>query len=120
VAAAFLVVLSIPAFALHTSVLSASQDLPRDIPIMQTYERIQHAFPGGPQPAQVVVSAGDVTSKAVTAEIRALRREALASGRMFDPVTVDVNPRHTVAVVRVPLAGDGPNAASRQALSALR
>jgi uncharacterized membrane protein YdfJ with MMPL/SSD domain len=119
-AAGLLVVLAIPAFSIHTSVLSASQDLPKDLPVMRTYARIQHAFPGGPQPAEVVVSAGDVTRPRVAAQIRALRTEAIASGRMFDPVTVDVNPRRTVAVVRLPLAGDGQNAASRKALATLR
>jgi RND superfamily putative drug exporter len=119
-AAALLVGLAIPALSLHTSQLSAAQELPHDMAIMQTYLRLQRAFPGGPQPAQVVISARDVTSPRVATQIQALRREAVASHRIFDPVTVDVNRAHTVAVVAMPLAGDGQNGASRAALSTLR
>ena len=39
--------------------------IPHDLPIMQTYDRIQDAFPGGPLPAVVVVQADDVTAPAV-------------------------------------------------------
>jgi uncharacterized membrane protein YdfJ with MMPL/SSD domain len=119
-AGGLLVMLAIPALSLQTSVLSPSQELPKDLPIMRTYAHVQHAFPGGPMPAQVVVAAPDVTTPRVAAQIRALRNKALATGRMFDPVTVDISPRRTAAVVQVPLAGDGRNAASTEALGALR
>jgi uncharacterized membrane protein YdfJ with MMPL/SSD domain len=119
-AAGLLAALAVPAFSLHTSVLSASQELPNDLPVMRTYAHIQHAFPGGPQPAEVVVTAPDVTSPKVAAQIRVLRTKAVATGRMFDPVTLDVNSRRTAAVIDVPLGGDGQNAASRKALAALR
>ncbi|MFL5522334.1 MAG: MMPL family transporter [Gemmatimonadales bacterium] len=119
-ASALLIALAVPALSLHTSVLSPSQELPHDMAIMKTYLRVQHAFPGGPQPAQVVVSAPDVTSPPVAAQIRALRREATATHQILDPVTVDVNHAHDVAVVTLPLAGDGQSAASRSALSTLR
>ena len=119
-ASALLIALAIPALSLHTSVLSPSQELPHDMAIMKTYLRVQRAFPGGPQPAQVVVSAPDVTSARVTAQIQSLRRAAIASHQVFDPVTVDVNRGHNVAVVSMPLAGDGQNGASRRALATLR
>ncbi len=44
---AVLVVLAIPAFSLHT-VNTGVNGIPRDLPIMQTYDRIQAAFPGEP------------------------------------------------------------------------
>ena len=119
-AAALLVVIALPALRLHTADLSAAQELPADLPIMQTYARLQHAFPGGPQPADVVVTARDVDAPAVRGQIDALRRAALASHEMFDPVTVEMNRAHTAAVVSIPLAGDGLSAASRHALSRLR
>ena len=37
---------------------------------MQTYDRIQAAFPGGPLPASVVVKADDVTAPAVQQGIK--------------------------------------------------
>jgi uncharacterized membrane protein YdfJ with MMPL/SSD domain len=67
-----------------------------------------------------VVSAPDVTSARVRAQIQSLRRAAIASHQVFDPVTVDVNRGHNVAVVSMPLAGDGQNGASRRALATLR
>jgi RND superfamily putative drug exporter len=117
---ALLIALAVPALSLHTSELSASQELPHGLAIMKSYIRMQQAFPGGPQPAQVVIAAPDVTSPRVVAEIRELRREAIASHQMFDPVTVVANRARDVAAVTVPLAGDGQNGASRSALSILR
>jgi uncharacterized membrane protein YdfJ with MMPL/SSD domain len=119
-ACTLLIALALPALSLHTSVLSPSQELPHDLPIMKTYLRMQDAFPGGPQPAQVVVVARDVTTPRVTAQIRELERQAIATHQVFDPVTVDVNPAHDVAVVTMPLAGDGQDRASRDALATLR
>jgi uncharacterized membrane protein YdfJ with MMPL/SSD domain len=120
VASTLLIALAIPALSMHTSVLSPSQELPHDLPIMQTYLRMQQAFPGGPQPASVVVAADDVTSPRVSAQIRELERRAIATHQVFDPMTVDVNPAHDVAVVTMPLAGDGQDRASRDALATLR
>ena len=65
-AVALLLVIAVPAVRLHTADLTASQDLPKELPIMQTYERLQRAFPGGPAPAEVVVTARDVNAPAVT------------------------------------------------------
>jgi RND superfamily putative drug exporter len=76
-AVALLVALAIPAFGLHT-VDSGAQGLPRDLTVMRVYERIQEAFPGGPGPAVVVVSARDVTSPRVVAR-RGLNRGAARS-----------------------------------------
>jgi RND superfamily putative drug exporter len=120
VAAAALIVLALPAARLHTAFLSPSNELPSDLAVMQTYARIQKAFPGGPQPAQVVVTARDVTSPAVKREISRLHSAAVHSGRMFEPVTVDVSRDRTVAVVDIPIAGNGQNSASRDAVSTLR
>jgi uncharacterized membrane protein YdfJ with MMPL/SSD domain len=118
-AAGLLVALAIPAFRLHT-VNSGVQGLPRDLPVMQVYERTVKAFPGQPLPAVVVVSAPDVTSPSVTAGIAALQRAALATGAMSEPTTVDVSASHRAARVRISLAGKGTDAASDHALALLR
>ena len=39
---------------------------------------------------------------------------------MNQPIFVQVNPGHTVATISIPLAGNGENAASAQALQTLR
>ena len=59
-----LLALALPALNLKT-VETGVQGLPRDIPIMQTYDRIQAAFPGGALPAVVAVQADDVKAPAV-------------------------------------------------------
>ena len=52
--------LALPALQLHT-LNPGVAGLPRSLPIMQTYDRIQAAFPGGQLPATVAVQAEDVT-----------------------------------------------------------
>ncbi|MGL5857530.1 MAG: MMPL family transporter [Angustibacter sp.] len=114
-----MVVLAVPAFALHTA-LPGVEDLPRSVPIMQTYDRIQAAFPGGQSPATVNVLAADVTTAPVQDALRELRTRALATDRMNEPIDVQVSPNERVAVVNVPLAGNGNDDASEAALAALR
>jgi uncharacterized membrane protein YdfJ with MMPL/SSD domain len=118
-AAAALIVLAIPAFSLHT-VNSGVQGLPRDLPLMQVYARVQKAFPGGPLPAVVVVTAPDVTAPQVAAGIRSLQRAAVASGQMRQPITVDISVSRQAARVQIPLAGSGTDATSNRALDTLR
>jgi RND superfamily putative drug exporter len=118
-AAALLVALAIPAFRLHT-VNPGIQGLPGDLPVMKVYDRTVKAFPGEPLPAIVVVSAPDVTAPAVTSGIEQLKRAALATGQMREPVSIDVAPSHHAARVRLSLAGTSTDAASSRALAALR
>jgi len=115
-----LVVLALPALGLRTRTLGITELLPADLPIMKTYARIQAAFPGAQVPADVVVKAADVTSPQMRAAIDALHRRAIASGRMREPVQVDVNPARTVAMVSIPLNGTGSDEQSAAALRALR
>ena len=60
-------------------------------PVVKTYDRMQQAFPGTALPANVVVKAPNVNAPAVRAAIDRLEQRALASGRMHEPITVDVN-----------------------------
>ena len=119
-AGGFLLALAAPTLGLHTSLPGASS-LPKDLPILQTYDRIQTAFPGGPLPAIVAVEAENVTAPEVQAAIADLRERALATGVMADPITTQVSPNGRVALVSVPLAGEGAgDPVSEQALAALR
>jgi putative drug exporter of the RND superfamily len=114
-----LVALAIPAFQLHLA-SPAPETLPRSIPAVETYVHMQEAFPGSALPANVVVKAADVNAPAAQAAIQELEERALASGRMYEPITVEINDDGTVANITVPMAGDGENAASRAALATLR
>ncbi|HEX4345699.1 MAG TPA: MMPL family transporter [Solirubrobacteraceae bacterium] len=118
-AAGLLVALAIPALGMHT-VNPGVAGLSRSIPIMRTYDRLQAAFPGGAQPATVAIQAHDVTSPAVLAGIASLKREAGRTEGLGQPITVRDNPRDTLAVVDIPLAGNGTDSASEAALERLR
>src|SRR3712207_5396324 len=103
---ALLVALAIPAFSLKTGV-PGTDSLPRDLAVMQTFDRIEKAFPGGPLPAVVAIQAADVTSPEVAGAIQDLKQRALATGEMREPVQVAVSPDKSVAQVLLPLIGDG-------------
>src|SRR5262249_26192135 len=109
-AAAALIALALPALKLHTTNPGVS-GLPRSIPIMRTYDRIQAAFPGGPLPAQVVVQAKDVTAPDVRKGIDEMTTKALATHQMSGPVTTDVSPNRHVAIVNIALQGSGTDKA---------
>jgi RND superfamily putative drug exporter len=118
-AGGLLVVLALPTLRLHTA-NSGVQGLPRNLPVMQTYDRIQRAFPGEPIAATIAVKAPDVRALPVTAAIRELRNRAVRTGLMRDPVTIEVSRDRTVAAVNVPLAGNGTDETSNDALQVLR
>ena len=110
-AAALLVVLAIPALHIHTAT-PGTDTLPQDLSVIKTYNKIQAAFPGGPIPAVVAVSADDVTSPEVSGAIADLRKQAAANPNFKQPVTTDINPDRTVEEVDIPLAGDGSDSQS--------
>jgi anti-anti-sigma factor len=118
-AAGGLVLLALPAFRMHT-VNSGIDSLPRDLPIMQTYDRIEAAFPGEPLGAEVVLTAPDVQSEAMKTAIARIRIRAVATGGFNEPATVTINPDSTVASVSLPIVGNGTDEASDAALEDLR
>jgi uncharacterized membrane protein YdfJ with MMPL/SSD domain len=118
-AGGLLVALAIPAFQLRM-VTAGPDTFPESLPVVQTYDRMQQAFPGTALPANVVVKAPDVNAPGMQAAIRRLEERALASGRMHDPITVDVNKDATVANITVPIDGKGTDAVSDASLAALR
>ena len=114
-----LLLLAAPALSLHTQ-LPSFTDLPRSLPIVQTYDSIQAAFPGAQTPAKVVITAEDVKAPQVQQAIGELESRALASGQMFKPISTEVNPERTAETVSISLAGNGSNGVSVAALQTLR
>jgi RND superfamily putative drug exporter len=119
VAGGALVVLMLPVFSMHTKLLSFS-DLPQNLAIVKTYDKIQAAFPGSPAPARVVVKGADVTSPAFAKAFADMKRRALATGQIHQPIQVTVNPGRTIARIDMPLAGNGEDATAYRALNTLR
>jgi RND superfamily putative drug exporter len=118
-AGGIVVALAIPAIGIHTSD-PGLQGLPKGLPIVQTLDRMQAAFPGGAQPAHVVVQARDVRAPQVRAAIKQMESRALATGQMHQPFDVQVSRDHTVADVSIPLSGQGTDSTSYRALDTLR
>ena len=54
--------LALAAPALGMRVGNPVIDLPRSLPVVQTLDKISHAFPGRPAPAEVVVTGHDLAS----------------------------------------------------------
>ena len=118
-AAALLLVLAIPTLHIHTET-PGTETLPQNLSVIKTYNKIQAAFPGGPIPAVVAVSADDVTSPEVSGAIADLRKQAAANPSFKQPVTTDISPDRTVEEVDIPLAGNGSDSQSNDALAKLR
>ena len=119
VAGGLLLTAATPVLSMHTKMPSFT-DMPRDLAIVQTYRDVIATFPGAPTPADLVVRAPNVRAPAVVRGIRRLEAAAVATGTMFKPIVVIPNRDHTVADIRIPIAGSGDNAASFEALARLR
>ncbi len=119
VAGALLVALSLPALGIQFE-NPGFDGYSRSQPVIQTYDRLQAAFPGGAVPATVVIKAEDVTAPPVQAAIRQLHDQALATGQLSEPSGVEVSPDKTVAVVALSVRGNGTDAASERSLDVLR
>jgi RND superfamily putative drug exporter len=87
---------------------------------MQTYDRIQAAFPGKEIAATVALESDALATPAGRAALAHLRRRALASGVVNNPISVDVSKDRTVAAIDLPIDGDGADATSRHALDVIR
>ncbi len=117
--ATLLLALAVPALQLHLAA-TGPESFPKSLEVIRTYDRMQQAFPGTGLPANVVVKAASVRTPAMEAAITELEQRALASGRAFEPITVAVNAKGTVANITVPIAGNGTDAASNAAFRMLR
>ena len=120
VATAVLLVLAIPVLSLHLED-PGIHDLPSSVPVVRALVDISDAFPGGPEPAEVVVTGSDLGGKTVTAAVAALHAQVAAThGAIREPITTAMFGNDQVLVVSVPLAGGGTDATSNHALATLR
>jgi RND superfamily putative drug exporter len=118
-AALALAALAVPAASMRLAD-PGLHDLPTNIPVVQSLLATQRAFPGGPTPAEVVVTGDNLTGPAVRHAITALQGRAATSTLLRDPVTTALLGHGQVMVVSVPLAGGGTDATSNRALAQLR
>ena len=120
VAGGLLVALAIPALSMNV-VQTGTDDLPQDLPVMQTYDRYTEAFPAEANAVEVVVEADDVRSGEVgRGDRRAGRRGRGLRRRCSTAAEVDVSDDGTVASVAIPSAGNGTDDESMAALDEVR
>jgi uncharacterized membrane protein YdfJ with MMPL/SSD domain len=119
VAGGLLVALAAPALQLRM-ITPGPETYPKSMDVVATYNRMQQSFPGKAMPANVVVKAPNVNAPAVRNAIAELERKALASGRAFNPITIEKNRQGTVANITIPIEGKGTDAASNASLAMLR
>jgi putative drug exporter of the RND superfamily len=118
-AGAVLVAMAIPTLHLHTAA-AGSDSLPRSAGTVETFDRVQKAFPGVTSPAVIAVQSSRPNDPGLAAAVEALRVRVAASPERYGAVTVESNAAHTVSQISLPLPGNGVDSVSTKALLTLR
>jgi uncharacterized membrane protein YdfJ with MMPL/SSD domain len=106
-------------FHIHTAD-SGVDGLPRSLAVMQTYDRMQAAFPGEQFTADIVVEGKNLDRAQIQSAAQEMRQIARDSNQFNEPVTVDTSPDGQVATIEVPIAGTGTDETSLDAVKTLR
>ncbi|MFD5441287.1 MMPL family transporter [Streptomyces tendae] len=120
VAVGALLAVAAPALGMKTQNLTLDQEFGDSLPIVQTYNRVNEAFPGGSDPAEVVVKADDINAPEVRAALADFRERAISSGASRGPVDVTTHDEQNVALVYVPLVGGSDQDKAGESLDKLR
>ena len=120
VAGGALVALAIPALGLK-SVTSGVDEMPDDIPVIQTYNKVKEVFPQEGVTATVVMEVPDVQAGAPTQAIADLNDRVRRNPQLFKHGTELIESKdRTVAQINIPTIGSGTDQASLDALNKLR
>ncbi|AZS84349.1 MMPL family transporter [Streptomyces griseoviridis] len=120
VATGALLAVAAPAVGMKTQNLTLDQEFGDSLPIVQTYKRVNAAFPGGSEPAEVVVRAKDINAPEVKSALADFRARAVTSGASRGPVDIRLHDAQNVALVYVPLVGGSDLDAAGASLKKLR
>ncbi|WP_371644427.1 MMPL family transporter [Streptomyces mirabilis] len=120
VAAGALLAIAAPALGMKTQQLTLDKEFGNSLPIVGTYNRVNDAFPGGSEPAEVVVKAHDINAADVKAALADFRTQAISSGASRGPVDIKVHAAQNVAFVYVPLVGGSDQDKAEKSLQLLR
>ncbi len=115
-----LIALAVPAVGMNTANLTMDQEFGDRLPVVNAYNHIDEAFPGGSDPARVVVKADDIDAAPVRDALARFRTEAVAKGASKGPVEVTVHHKQNLAVVEVPLIGGSDEGKAEKSLDVLR
>ncbi|MFF4349618.1 MMPL family transporter [Streptomyces sp. NPDC001530] len=105
VAGGVLLAIAAPAVGMKTQNLTLDQEFGDSLPIVQTYNRVNDAFPGGSEPAEVVVKAKDINAPEVKSALADFKDRAISSGASRGPVEIKLHDAQNIAYVYVPLVG---------------
>ncbi|MFF9280246.1 MMPL family transporter [Streptomyces griseosporeus] len=120
VAVGALAAIAAPALGMKTQQLTLDQEFGDSLPIVQTYNRVNEAFPGGSEPAEVVVKARDIDDPRVQDALAAFKERAVSSGASRGPVEIKTHAAQDVAFVYVPLVGGSDQDKAGASLQKLR
>ncbi|MFF2363434.1 MMPL family transporter [Streptomyces sp. NPDC058122] len=120
VATGALLAIAAPALGMKTQQLTLDKEFGDSLSIVGTYNRLNDAFPGGSEPAEVVVEARDINAADVKAALADFRAAAVSSGASRGPVDVKVHAEDNVAFVYVPLVGGSDQDKAEKSLELLR
>ena len=119
IAGGALVALSVPALNMKI-VVSSVDDLPQDLPVIETYNRLKDAFPKEGVTVDVVVESDDVRGGQTKFNIDSLERLAAESPAVIGDTEVTYSKDGTVALVEIPTVGNGNDDESTAALNEIR
>ncbi|MEH0417562.1 MMPL family transporter [Streptomyces sp. B21-083] len=120
VAAGALLAVAAPALGMKTQNLTLDQEFGDSLPIVGTYNRVNDAFPGGSDPAEVIVRAKDINAADVKSALADFRALAISSGASRGPVDIKLHDAENIAFVYVPLVGGSDLDKAGQSLDKLR
>ncbi|MBO7938474.1 MMPL family transporter [Streptomyces antibioticus] len=120
VAAGALLAIAAPAIGMKTQNLTLDQEFGDSLPIVQTYNRVNEAFPGGSEPAEVIVKADDINAADVKAALEKFKEQAVSSGASRGPVEIKLHDAQNIAYVYVPLVGGSDLDKAGESLTTLR
>ncbi|MEV0178639.1 MMPL family transporter [Streptomyces sp. NPDC050625] len=120
VATGALLAVAAPALGMKTSQLTLDQEFGNSLPIVQTYDRLNDAFPGGSEPASVVVKAKDINAPEVRQALADFKKQAIESGASQGPIDIKLHDAQNVALVSVPLVGGSDMGRATESLEKLR
>ncbi|MEU6225440.1 MMPL family transporter [Streptomyces sp. NPDC047042] len=120
VAAGALLAVAAPALGMKTQNLTLDQEFGDSLPIVGTYNRVNDAFPGGSEPAEVIVKAKDINAADVKSALADFRALAISSGASRGPVDIKLHDAENIAFVYVPLVGGSDLDKAGESLDKLR
>jgi uncharacterized membrane protein YdfJ with MMPL/SSD domain len=119
IAGGALVALSIPALNMNIAVTS-TDDLPQDLAVVKTFDRVRDAFPAEAVTVDVAVKADDVRAGPVADAIADLRAQADGNLELLQGAEIEYSKDGTVALVTIPTEGSGNDEQSTDALNVVR